>query len=337
MNYTGVDRLYRRLDCELGLILTLHRVQDAEVREFTPNAHLTITPEFLDFAIGLLKRRGYAFVSMDEARDRIKRGRIKERFAAVTIDDGYRDMMDKAIPVLEAHSVPYMIYIASALTDGSVGLWWETLEKIVEQQDMLCLPTEQGELMFDTSTLNRKASTYLEMIDYLTTQVSEQQQRVVVRQLAASCGIDADSLHKGQIMNWDDVRTANASSLCSIGSHTVNHVAIARLDPDAARHEMVECADRLERETGERPDHFAFPYGHHRAAGARDFELASEAGFHTAVTTRPGLIFPEHAQHLTGLPRLSVNGLFQRQRYFSPLTSGLPTLLNARLRRLDVA
>ena len=60
--------------------------------------------------------------------------------------------------------------------------------------------------------------------------------------------------------------------------------------------------------------HLAYPYGDRIAAGPREFALARAAGFKTAVTTRPGMIFPESADHLTALPRVSLNGNYQDER-----------------------
>jgi hypothetical protein len=59
-------------------------------------------------------------------------------------------------------------------------------------------------------------------------------------------------------------------------------------------------------------------------------------GFASAVTTRPGMIFPAHRDHLTALPRVSVNGNWQDGGYFEVLLSGAPFALWNRGRRLNV-
>ena len=83
--------------------------------------------------------------------------------------------------------------------------------------------------------------------------------------------------------------------------------------------------------------HLAYPYGDRSAAGAREFALARAAGFKTAVTTRPGMIFPESAQHLTALPRVSLNGNHQDTRILPVLTSGAATAMWNGFRRIAAA
>jgi peptidoglycan/xylan/chitin deacetylase (PgdA/CDA1 family) len=83
--------------------------------------------------------------------------------------------------------------------------------------------------------------------------------------------------------------------------------------------------------------HFAYPYGDRSAAGTREFALARAAGFKTAVTTRPGMIFPENAAHLTALPRISLNGNYQDARFLPVLTSGAATAVWNGFRRVDAA
>jgi peptidoglycan/xylan/chitin deacetylase (PgdA/CDA1 family) len=55
--------------------------------------------------------------------------------------------------------------------------------------------------------------------------------------------------------------------------------------------------------------------------------LAAAAGFVSAVTTRHGVLQPEHAKHLHALPRISVNGRYQRVAYMRTMLSGVTTPL----------
>ncbi|MBO0741819.1 MAG: polysaccharide deacetylase, partial [Hyphomicrobiaceae bacterium] len=62
-------------------------------------------------------------------------------------------------------------------------------------------------------------------------------------------------------------------------------------------------------------------------AGPREFDLVKELGLKTGVTTRKGLIHPRHASELTGLPRVWLDGDYQKQRYVKVLLSGAPFAL----------
>lgn len=79
--------------------------------------------------------------------------------------------------------------------------------------------------------------------------------------------------------------------------------------------------------------HFAYPHGDVTAAGEREFETAREIGFNSAVTTRPGLVDNHHADQLTALPRVSLNGCFQSLRQLDVLISGVPFMIKDALKR----
>jgi peptidoglycan/xylan/chitin deacetylase (PgdA/CDA1 family) len=101
-----------------------------------------------------------------------------------------------------------------------------------------------------------------------------------------------------------------------------------------ARQEIEASSARIEAMTGIRPRHFAYPYGSADTAGKREFALARDAGFATAVTTRRGVLDSGHANHLAELPRISVNGDYQRLRYLDLLLSGVPYAIERRINRL---
>jgi len=52
---------------------------------------------------------------------------------------------------------------------------------------------------------------------------------------------------------------------------------------------------------------------------------------------RPGVVYRRHAEHLTALPRISLNGNFQRPRYAKVLMSGAPTALWNGFRPINVS
>jgi peptidoglycan/xylan/chitin deacetylase (PgdA/CDA1 family) len=52
--------------------------------------------------------------------------------------------------------------------------------------------------------------------------------------------------------------------------------------------------------------------------------VAIETGFALGVTTQPGVLNSERPERLAELPRVSLNGQYQKSRYVRALVSGLP-------------
>lgn len=326
--WTGAAALAEPWLGRAGGILMLHRVTRADTSPLGINRHLAIDPRFLDRLLADMKRRGMAIISMDELVEGLAAGRARRVFA-ITADDGWLDNLTEALPVFEAHEVPFTVYVAPGLTAGEVEPWWEVVEAFVAARDVVRLPVADGWAELSCADGAGKRAAVARLFSHLANDVAEHDQQRFLREIGA-----LPAAARRRFMNWDEVRLLAAHPLATIGAHTVHHYNLKRLAREDALAEMRDSAARISQETGTRPHHFAYPYGYAAAVGAREVELAREAGFASAVTTRHGVLHPAHSGHLHALPRVSVNGNFQRLSYMRPLLSGLMTPLANRGRRL---
>ncbi|MEZ5776532.1 MAG: polysaccharide deacetylase family protein [Hyphomicrobiaceae bacterium] len=334
--YTRGHKLLQPFTRGVGTIFTLHHVTPEPHREFEPNRILRITPEFLEETIVAVKEAGHDIVSLDEAHWRLTEGAFERPFACFTFDDGYRDNLVHAYPVFRRHSLPFTIYVPSAYADGAADLWWLGLERLIAEVDDIRLKID-GELrQLHSSTPQEKSRTFHEIYWWLRS-IDENEARATVKELCRSIGLDTSQMSRDLVMTWDEVRRLAGDPLVTIGAHTRGHYALAKLSEAEARFEILEGTRRIEQELGVRPRHMSYPYGSESSAGAREFRLAREAGFKTAVTTRKGLVYAEHSDHLTALPRVSLNGDYQSRRYLDVFLSGAPFLLWNGLKRVDAA
>ncbi|MFN2382781.1 MAG: polysaccharide deacetylase family protein [Gemmatimonadota bacterium] len=91
-------------------------------------------------------------------------------------------------------------------------------------------------------------------------------------------------------LSWGDCRAMRAAGM-TIGSHTVRHARLAALTRAEAETELRESKRRLEAELGSPCLHFAAPWGRARdIVPDRDAALAEEAGYHSFLTTRRGVL-----------------------------------------------
>lgn len=324
---SGLGALAARYTAGAGAILMLHRVTRESAKPCGFNRHLAITPEFLDAVLTEMTALGFVFVPMDEVPQRLARPAGSERFLAITADDGYRDNLTCALPVLERHGAPMTIYVAPALIEGSIDLWWDVLEDIVCRSDRIYLDTAKGRLTVEASTPAEKFRANTTVHNYLTTELPEEEQRRVIRALARSTGIDPSRPGRDTLMTWDEIRRAADHPLITIGAHSLNHFNLKRLSEDAARRDLRDGAKFLEIELGQAPRHLAYPYGYASAVGERETRIARDLGFATAVTTRHGVLYAGHSGHLHALPRISVNGRYQRVSHVRTMVNGVTTPL----------
>jgi peptidoglycan/xylan/chitin deacetylase (PgdA/CDA1 family) len=335
--YSGAHRLFGGLWGGVGAILTLHHVRPARSAAFQPNRFLEVTPEFLDSALSLLRRQGFELISLDEMQRRLQVGDFRHRFVCLTFDDGYRDNLDWAYPILKRHKVPFAIYVTTSFPDRRGDLWWLTLEAVIAASDRIELVLGDRVRRFTCRSTAEKYATMAAVHGILASLPSEDMVRATVAELAARAGIDTADQCAALCMNWGELSRLAADPLVTIGAHTVNHPRLRKSSEPIALYEMAQSVARIDAMMGIHPTHLAYPFGDPSAAGPREFALAHELGFKTAVTTRPGVLFPEHRCQLTALPRISLNGEFQRLRYLKVLASGTATAVWNRFRRVDVA
>jgi peptidoglycan/xylan/chitin deacetylase (PgdA/CDA1 family) len=323
MHYTGADGALAPLTRGAGVIFMLHHVRPEPPEPFAPNRILTVTPEFLETVIQLVMDRGFDVLSLDDIQYRLAEGDLDRPFAAFTFDDGYRDNLQYAHPIFRRHEVPFTIFIPSDFADGRGDLWWIKLEAVVRALDTVEVKMQGAWRRFECREAEQKDATF-DAIYWWLRSMPEREARGIVDDLCRLHDIPVGDLCSQYVMNWDEIRGLASDPLVTIGAHTRAHFALAKLTAGEARLEMETGMRRLEAELARPCRHLSYPYGDHTSAGPREFELARELGFATAVTTRKGLLHAAHSETLTALPRLSLNGNFQHERYVKVMLSGAP-------------
>lgn len=336
LSRTGAYRLLRPFVSGIGAILMLHHVRPAREAVFQPNKHLEITPEFLAETLRLVREQDMDVVSLDEAHRRLVERDFRRRFICMTADDGYRDNVQWALPVLRQFGVPLTMYVPVCNPDNTGVLWWKVVEQVIQENDSIDLAFSDRQIRVPCATTHEKYAAASIVQKELLARPEERCMMAAVRALAAKYNVSIEAMCAETCLNWPELKLLASDPLITIGSHTVNHIVLSRAPKDVARQEMTEGRNRIAAELGRTVDHFAYTYGTREAAGPREFELASDVGFKTAVTTRPGLLFADHGAHLNALPRLSLNGLFQNRRHLQVLLSGAATALWNGFRRVNV-
>ena len=275
----------------LGTIFTLHHVRPALPRRFAPNAHLEISPEFLDRALARLKQDGYEFIALDALPSRAANAAGKPPFVAFTLDDGNRDNLEHALPLFARHNAPFTIFVAQGLSERTHSIWWETLAEMLGRLDRLTFDFGSGGAFLPLGKDSQKHAAFARFAAFVH---SHEESEAVSRidELARRHGLEPLDIVRASIMDRNELRQLVRHPLASLGAHTVSHRALVRLPEAEAAAEMALSADYVADIAGKRPIAIAYPYGTLDAVSPREGRLAAELGFRRRVAERRRAVAP---------------------------------------------
>ena len=128
----GVYRVIGETATELGVVdgsesRTLRVLMYHKVNDLTPNPTTVPTETFAE-QMELLGKLGYVPVPLDAVRDHYLLGApLPNGAVLITFDDGYRDNLQNALPVLRAHGYPAVLFAPVAYLDDERPLPHEEL------------------------------------------------------------------------------------------------------------------------------------------------------------------------------------------------------------------
>ncbi len=324
----GVDKLFAAPGVR-GAIVMLHRVRPRSKEAFQPNRLLEIEPEALDESLSLLKKAGYLFVRMDDV-PRLLRGPRAAPFIVMTSDDGYRDNIEHALPILKKHDCPMMIYLTTGYVKGEARLWWIELEEAIRRLDEIEIKAPERIRLVTRSTAQKNRA-----FDFCLARLRpDSVMRAEVASLAAEAGVDAAAIVRDACLNGDEIADiAKAEPLISFGAHTLNHLRLKHHEEPVARRELFDAKAELSDWLGAPIDHVAYPFGDDDSAGPREFRLAEAAGYVTGVTTEGGVLDESAARDMWALPRVFFSGVSLTPHGLRLKVSGVPFYVRDILRK----
>jgi len=306
-----------------GVILVLHEIHDDLACELMTGC----SPSLLTVVVNSLRRDGWDIVGLDEALRRIAHGVATTPFAVLTFDDGYRDTLSRALPVLERLQAPFTVYVPTGAVTRELYAWWLALRALFRSREAVAI--ECMGRRFECSDLAGKIAALKAAAGWVH---QDYRRKFELMPTFAAYGISPAALAEEYFLDSDELRALARHPLVTIGAHTTSHAALSTLEPGQARCEMADNKIYLERLLGADVTHFAYPYGDPRACGSREAEIAHELGFASAVTAEASPIYPRHRHRMHSLPRIAVRPDETAETLYYR-ASGLSWAMNAHKRR----
>jgi peptidoglycan/xylan/chitin deacetylase (PgdA/CDA1 family) len=324
-----LDRLFASINRARPIVLVFHGVTaEAPGSIYNYEGSHLYTPVFRRLVERLSER--YRFVSLDQIVDWLERRTpLPERALAITFDDGYRNVLTQAAPILHDMGAPATVFVATDFVAGGRMLWPDRLIGALASttKTSLALTWNGTKTAFPVGGDTEKIHTS-ERIRALCKSLPDDRRNELVDRVVELLGVDevdtADT--------WDDFRPLDADDMkrllelrITIGSHTCSHPIVAQCTPEKMRGELTRSKRIIEDMTGAPCTAFGYPNGGPGDFNADTRREVAAAGYRCAVTTIKERVAADQDPY--EIPRYSLTHNKITDAEFLVEVSGFPTFL----------
>lgn len=325
---SGIGKLVRRGSFAFkrryvarALILIYHRIAEDSADPW----RLCVSPANFARQMETIRKLGFTPVHVSALAQALRARQLPRRTIAVAFDDGYRDNLENARPILERYDMPMTHYATAGYIGSDQPFWWDALDFIFLRTELLPqklnIALEGKEHAWDLGedaamakgqnaswpewkpfrpSPTRRHQAHDELWRLLVSSLPKERDRIV-RQLIGWSGLDAAAWAQARPMSEDELRALRGDGLVEIGGHSLTHPALSALPATAQAHELRESKARLERILGSEVRGCSYPQG---GSSPEVQNAARNAGYDHACGSLPAAV--GWRSNLFHLPRHSV-------------------------------
>ena len=285
------------------VVIGYHRVvEDFQASAANSIPSMLVSRQMLERHLDWLGRR-FRFVSLDELGARLDGSDSSDDpIAAITFDDGYRDLYEHAFPLLQKKGIPAAVFVVTDLVSTTGVQEHDKLYLLLARRvaDRSAKPGGLAGLLLrieisvpgmDVKSPYRATRTLLEAL-------TQESIRRVIAALESEVSISDETFKPFYSLTWDMLDRMQRAGV-TIGSHTRTHIVMTNESGERVANEVTGSREEIERRLGTGVRHFAYPSGMFDTASVN---AVADAGY------RFGYTVCSHRD--TGHPRLTVPRTF---------------------------
>ncbi|MBK9381616.1 MAG: polysaccharide deacetylase family protein [Chitinophagaceae bacterium] len=246
------------------------------VSEETDSMWPPMKPELFSRIIQHLTKN-YTVVSLEEYLADPPAFSSAKKIATVMFDDGYKDNIEYAAPILRQFKCPASFYVVTDCIDRNVPTWTYIVDNVFQQTKKASI-----ELPFDyvpgpLKSVDLKGAGKEQQVrqvkpwmKYLT----NMQRKQIMHEIITQC--NDVLLPSGKMMSWSDIGQLSTQNFI-IGSHSHTHPLLASLaDEKEISDELRVSYQRIKEKTGKSPATISYPIG---SFDERVMKIAQQEGY----------------------------------------------------------
>jgi len=259
-------------------IFGYHRVNDSP-DPFFPPVPTQVFARHMEYVAS-----GCTPLALEEAVERIKHDDVPDNAVVVTFDDGYRDNLLNAFPILRQLSIPATIFLATEAIGSGKILWHDKVfsafrETTAPFLEDLADPTKK----YSLTTLEEKLFAQGVVLKFLRS-VSEHERTVWITRLTEKLQVEEKQEAGDLMLSWEESKMMHRYGV-AFGSHTVTHPILSNLSPQEVMVEVNRSKQVIEEKLGAPVRAFAYPRGKREDFNELTKHILKEAGYLCALST----------------------------------------------------
>lgn len=229
--------------------------------------NLSVMAHDFDEQIAFLKKHGHTFVTFTDLPHILKSQPKKPTL--IYFDDGFKDDLVNALPILKKYGVPATVFVSTGLIDRTHFLWTLKYRYFLRKSGVALSNDIEKEIA------RLKSLSAVEREKYLAEAYN-----------ATKFIFDANVFDV--FLDWDDLREL-AKNGWEIGTHGVAHRMLTECGPGEMRAEIFDSHSMIIGKIGTNVESFSFPHGRFSDAA---IDVLHEGGYRYAVSSGAGVNDP---------------------------------------------
>jgi peptidoglycan/xylan/chitin deacetylase (PgdA/CDA1 family) len=223
----------------------------------------------------------FNILTLSEAVALMGENALPKRALAITFDDGYKDNITNALPILKRYKLKATFFLTASYLEGEVPTWDYLTESIrqTKKKSVKAL----GET-YDISSYSKKIEFALAVPEKLKA-LKDEELNENIDSITAEIGtVELDNL----MMDYSDIQVLLESAM-DIGSHSVDHKILTRITDEEARRQILDSKKYFLEQFNIKKLGYAYPNGLYPTdVNEKHLDMVTNAGYEYAVVTNIG-------------------------------------------------
>jgi peptidoglycan/xylan/chitin deacetylase (PgdA/CDA1 family) len=297
LNCLGVFDLLRYIKRNSALVLMYHGVIDT--RTGVPININQVDLQSFDWQLRFLKDH-YNVVPLSEIVERVRNSRPVSELAAITLDDGYRSVVDNAAPLLVKYALPATIFLITGIMDTEEITWYDKAEA-----HFLNIKSSEIDIGGVIYQIHGQPETTVKAFKRRLKSMQLEERNALLNELFEKAGeLEPEAEEPYRLMTWTEAEQLRQQGF-DFGVHSRSHPHLTKVPPPDLDLEIDQPAKLIADRLGLAIDRliFSYPDGDWNQ---RVRDRVIRAGMLGAVAVGQALVRP--GSDAFALPRIHVMG-----------------------------